>query len=102
MGRALFNLFEFFKVFKINRCQNSSDVKTGDIVVCWDDTGKNTVRHIKCLGTVKHVGRTPLAKGHEDGDFGEVFVLPFHKARTTKGKAYNRKYACLIACVLIF
>ena len=92
MVRALYNLHEFFKQYKINRCKTSNDVKTGDVVLCWDDSGKSRVRNIKCLGTVKHVGKTPLSKDHEDGDFGEVFVLPYHKARTTKGKAYNCKY----------
>ena len=92
MGRALYNLYEFFKIYKINRCEKSSDVKTNDVVVCWDDSGNSRVRNIKCLGTIKHVGKTPLCKNHEDGDVGEVFVLPYHKGRTTKGKAYNCKY----------
>jgi len=92
MGRALYNLHEFLKVYKIDRCKKSSDVKTGDVVVCWDDSGKSRARNIKWLGTVKHVGKTPLCKNHEDGDFGEVFVLPYHKGRTTKTKPLIRKY----------
>ena len=86
MGRALFNLFEFLKVYKINRCEKSTDASTGDIVVCWDDDGK-----VKCLGTVKHVGRTGLCTDHQDGEYGEVFVLPYYKGRTRKGTPYNRE-----------
>ena len=86
MGRALYNLFEFLNTYDIDRCEDSTDVATGVIVVCWNEHGK-----VKCLGTVKYVGRTNLCKNHQDGKYGEVFVLPYYKGRTRKGTPFNRK-----------
>ena len=85
MGGALHNLFEFLRNYSLDRCQGREDVTTGDVVVCFDDDGT-----LKALGTVKHVGKTNLAKDHSDGNFGEVFVLPFSKARVKRGTPLNR------------
>ena len=84
MGGALHDLFEFLRNYSLDRCEGREDVTTGDVVVCFDDDGT-----LKALGTVKHVGRTSLAKDHADGKFGEVFVLPFSKARTKRGTPLN-------------
>ena len=82
MGRALLNLHEFVKAYKVNRC-SEGDLKTGDIVVCYS---KKT---ICCLGKVLHTGYTELVQDHEDGPFGEVFVLPYFKAKSKSGVPYN-------------
>lgn len=89
MSGALHNLFEFLEDFVLDRCKGREDVATGDVVVCFDDDGT-----LMALGTVKHVGKTKLAKDHSDGTFGEVFVLPFSKARYKRGTPLNR--ACVI------
>ena len=60
MGRALLNLHEFVKAYKVNR-RSEGDLKTGDIVVCYS---KKT---ICCLGKVLHTGYTELVQDHEDG-----------------------------------
>ena len=91
MGGALYNLFEFLKDYKIDRCASSADVETGDVVVCFDN------KTIKCLGKVVHVGRTNLTKDHEDGTYGEIFVLPFYKPRVKKGTPFNRKSLLIFA-----
>ena len=83
MGRALLNLFEFYKQYKILRCSKAGDLKTGDIVVCFTNTS------ISCLGKVVHSGHTDLIHNHEDGPYGEVFVLPYFKARVKAGHPYN-------------
>ena len=87
MAGALLDLFEFFERFSIQRCQGPQDLKTGDVVACFDNITK------KCLsvGTVKHVGRTELPEGHSDGEFGEVFVLSFDKGRSKKGQPFNKQ-----------
>lgn len=89
MGGALHNLFEFLEKYPLDRCEGRDDVATGDVVVCFDDDGT-----LKGLGTVKHVGNQQLAKDHSDGTFGEVFVLPFSKARVKRGTPLNG--ACVI------
>ena len=87
MAGALLDLFEFFKRYSIERCEGPQDLKTGDVVACFDNLTK------KCLsvGTVKHVGRTELPDGHSDGEFGEVFVLSFDKGRSKKGQPFNQQ-----------
>ena len=99
MGGALYNLFEFLEVYNVDRCNASTDIKTGDIVVCFGDDGK-----VKCLGTIKHAGHQTLCKDHADGEYGEVFVLPYYKAKVRKGTPLNRKYllaCCLLSCLLL-
>ena len=82
MGRALLNLFEFCRAYKTKRCKEG-DLKSGDIVACFD------VTTVCCLGKVIHVGHTELTDDHEDGPYGEVFVLPYYKARVNGGRPYN-------------
>ena len=86
-GGVLHNLFEFLKVYRIDRCNGSEGVTTEDVVVCFDEDNEK----VACLGTVKYVGRKTLCEDHPDGGFGEVFVLPFNKARVKKGTPFNRK-----------
>ena len=88
MARALHNLFEFLDKFKLQRCKTLLDVKKGDVVVCFEDDDTDT---IKSLGTVQHTGKTKLAADHVDGDFGDVFILPFNKVRT-RNTPFNGKY----------
>ena len=83
MGRALYNLFEFLEQYKIVRCSKAGDLKTGDIVVCW------TNKTATCLGKVVDSGHTDLIHDHEDGPYGEVFVLPYFKGRVKAGTPYN-------------
>ena len=87
MAGALLDLFEFFKKYSIDKCKGPEDLKTGDVVACFDSITK------KCLslGTVKHVGRTTLSEGHSDGEFGEVFVLGYDKGRCKKGQPFNQQ-----------
>ena len=84
MGGALYNLFEFLKEYKIDRCASSKDVHTADIVACFD--GKTLVG----LGKVIYVGHQDLVQDHEDGPHGEVFVLPYNKAKV-RNVPLNRK-----------
>ena len=48
-----------------------------------------TNKSISCLGKVVHSGHTDLIHDHEDGPYGEVFVLPYFKARVKTGHPYN-------------
>jgi len=86
MGRALLNLFEFLKTYKTFRCKSSKDLATGDVVACFGDKKK-----LQCLGKVVHIGRTDLMHDHEDGPFGDVFVLPYYKGRVKKGTPLNEQ-----------
>ena len=87
MAGALLDLFEFLDKYKIDRYKGVDNFSTGDVVACFDeDTGK-----VLGLGTVKHVGKTNLCEEHSDGDFGEVFVLPFNKGRAKGGTPYNKQ-----------
>ena len=80
MGSALLDLFEFLDEYDIDRCKSEKCLRTGDIVACFDEEN-----NVSSLGKVLHVGKTELTEGHEDGKFGEVFVLPYQKARSKKG-----------------
>ena len=82
MGRALLNLHEFLKAYKLSRCKDG-DLKTGDVVACF------TKKTVCCLGKVLHAGYQELVQDHEDGPFGEVFVLPYFKAKCKTGVPYN-------------
>ena len=82
---ALYDLFEFFERFDVPRIQKFTQVKERDVVACFQGEGKKPVS----VGTVVHVGTTPLCKGHEDGEAGELYVLPFSKARYNKKKPLN-------------
>ena len=84
--RRLLNVEEFLAEYEIPRCEKLEDLQKGDIVACYDDDGA-----LVSLGTVHQVGETTLTDGHEDGEVGEVFVLPYNKARVrvTKKKPLN-------------
>ena len=79
------------------RAKVEKDVSVGDIVACFgnDDT-------IIGIGTVKHVGRVRLSPHHEDGEFGEVFVLPFSKTRINKRKHLTGVVAFTVIVVVAF
>jgi len=83
MGSALYDLFEFLKEYNVDRCESKDDVSEGDIVVCYQG------KAVATLGKVVHVGKTPLAEGHEDGDSGDVFVLDFSRPRVKQNRPYN-------------
>ena len=83
MVKTLYDLFEFVDNFPPAKAVLASDVRLGDVVVCFDERGKPT----KC-GTVKHVaknGHITLPHGHVDGRVGEVFVLDSSRATVRKG-----------------
>ena len=77
----LLNVKELLKIYNLARAKVEKDVSVGDIVACFghDDTFIG-------VGTVKHVGHIRLSPHHEDGEFGEVFVLPYSKTRINKRK----------------
>ena len=77
----LLNVKELLTLYDLARAKVEKDVSVGDIVACFgnDDT-------LIGIGTVKHVGHVRLSPHHEDGEFGEVFVLPFSKTRINKRK----------------
>lgn len=87
MAGALLDLFEFLKQYKIQKCKGPQDVKTGDVVACFDAKTKQCLD----LGTVKHVGHQQLSEDHSDGEFGEVFVLSYQKGRSKKGQPLNQQ-----------
>ena len=62
----------------LHRCESEEDVCKGDIVACFN---QNKNQNPVMLGRVVHVGRKKLCPGHEDGTYGEVFVLPFNKTK---------------------
>ena len=80
MPRALLDLFEFLRKYPQPRVKKAQDLNPGDVVACFD--GKKVCG----LGTVKHVGKTTLANQHDDGEFGDVFVLPHDKKAVNKKK----------------
>ena len=84
------NLFEFLAKYNVNRAKTRQDVKEGDIVVCLKGKKGSLPRNVISLGKVIHVGPTPLAKGHEDGKVGHVFVLDYTKVRFRKDRPFNR------------
>ena len=77
----LLNVKELLTLYDLARAKVEKDVSVGDIVACFgnDDT-------LIGIGTVKHVGHVRLSPHHEDGEFGEVFVLPYSKTRINKRK----------------
>ena len=87
-------LFEFLKEYKIERCKSQDDVKEGDIVVCYQS------KSVATLGKVVHVGKTPLAEGHEDGIRGDFFVLDYSKSRIKK-KCHTMVSECLVLICLL-
>ena len=94
--QCLFNLKEFLKAYpqQIERCSLFTDVQKGDIVLCL-----GTEDEFLALGKAIHVGKTVLAKGHEDGKIGEVFVLEYNKGRPKRGVALNSEFVQFV-CVL--
>lgn len=89
MGRALHNLFEFLTKYNLDRCKTRDDVKENDIVICLSGKKGSKPKNVISIGKVIHVGPTPLADGHEDGNVGHVFVLDFKKARHKKDRPFN-------------
>ena len=93
----LLNVKELLTLYDLARAKVEKDVSVGDIVACFgnDDT-------LIGIGTVKHVGHVRLSPHHEDGEFGEVFVLPFSKTRINKRKDLTGVVAFTVIVVVAF
>ena len=85
MANSTLNAAEIHGVYEKALCEmpNGNNVKKGDIVIC--SVNEGNFSEPCCLGVVLMVKDVNLGPGHNDGEKGQVFVLPFDK-QNTRGK----------------
>ena len=89
MARKLLDAEEFLKKHPQLRVKKHEELKVGQRVACF------VKGELVEVGTVKHVGRTKLGDQHEDGVFGDAFILSCKKSRrNTRKKLHGLLKTC--------